>query len=272
MDRLSGTDDDRIEIGKHAATLRDLPGVRDRGQSYRRLEADRCRPGIKVAGRGLVSASVVAEHHHHGDAPATAARGRGGPRTETASPGLCRSDATGSAQGILCFNVHKRWVYLMDRREFLEAIAGISALVPGLSLLPGSSQQAFAQGCMRALRRGKLTNTESAAGCHRDLHCGAPVAADGYGRGDRRGVNRFIDLLLTESMLEAYRDRFLEGLAAINARSQLLYGAPFISVRKEEQESLMRALDVHCPSRIRHPPRPRRLPKSPSLPRAVSRC
>src|SRR5882762_11698959 len=34
----------------------------------------------------------------------------------------------------------------MDRREFLEAIAGISALVPGLSLLPGSDQQAFAQG------------------------------------------------------------------------------------------------------------------------------
>ena len=207
-----------------------------------------------------MSESVVAEHHHHGDAPVTAARAL---REENF--GTVPADAAALEQKqlrqvyvvvtrpeapkrILCFNVHKRWVYLMDRREFLEAIAGISALVPGLSLLPGSSQQAFAQGVHARAKAAANLRTlspqqDATVTCIAELLL---PQTDTVGA-TAVGVNRFIDLLLTESMLEAYRDRFLEGLAAINARSQLLYGAPFISVRKEEQESLMRALDVHLP-------------------------
>ncbi len=136
----------------------------------------------------------------------------------------------------------------MDRREFLEAIAGISALVPGLSLLPGSYQQAFAQGLHARAKAAANLRTLSP---QQDgtVTCIAEILlpqTDTVGA-TAVGVNRFIDLLLTESMPEAYRDRFLEGLASINARSQSLYGAPFISVRKEQQESLMRALDVHLP-------------------------
>jgi hypothetical protein len=134
----------------------------------------------------------------------------------------------------------------MDRREFLEAIAGISALVPGLSLLPGSDQQAFAQGVHARAKAAANLRTlspqqDATLTCIADilLPQTSTVGATAV------GVNRFIDLLLSESMPEAYRDRFLEGLAAINTRSQFLYGAPFISVRREEQESLMRALDVH---------------------------
>jgi Gluconate 2-dehydrogenase subunit 3 len=63
------------------------------------------------------------------------------------------------------------------------------------------------------------------------------------------GVNRFIDLLLTESMLEADRDRFLEGLAAIDARSQSLYGAAFVAARATEQAALIGALDARLPTR-----------------------
>jgi hypothetical protein len=136
----------------------------------------------------------------------------------------------------------------MDRREFLEAIAGISALVPGLSLLPGSYQQAFAQGLHARAKAAANLRTLSPQQ-DATVTCIAEILlpqTDTVGA-TAAGVNRFIDLLLTESMLEAYRDRFLEGLAAINARSQFLYGAPFISVRKQEQESLMRALDVHLP-------------------------
>jgi hypothetical protein len=135
----------------------------------------------------------------------------------------------------------------MDRREFLEAIAGISALVPGLSLLPGSDQQAFAQGVHARAKAANLRTLSPQQ--NGTVTCIAEILlpqTDTVGA-TAVGVNRFIDLLLTESMPEASRHRFLEGLAAINARSQFQYGAPFISVRREEQESLMRALDVHLP-------------------------
>src|SRR4029077_7016934 len=61
-----------------------------------------------------------------------------------------------------CASMFTSGGYLMDRREFLEAIAGISALVPGLSLLPGSDQQAFAQAMhARAKAAAKLRTLSS---------------------------------------------------------------------------------------------------------------
>jgi hypothetical protein len=50
-------------------------------------------------------------------------------------------------------------------------------------------------------------------------------------------------------MLERDRDRFLEGLTEIDARSRSLYGAPVASARKAEQESLIRTLDSRLPAR-----------------------
>jgi hypothetical protein len=137
----------------------------------------------------------------------------------------------------------------VDRREFLEAIAGISALLPGLSLLP-HQQQAFAATvharakAAAALRT--LSPTQDAT-----LSCIAEILlpqTDTVGA-TQVGVNRFIDLLLTESMLEHDRDRFLAGLAAIDARSLSLYGAPVAIARAEDQESLIRALDGRLPAR-----------------------
>jgi hypothetical protein len=137
----------------------------------------------------------------------------------------------------------------VDRREFLEAIAGISALLPGLSLLP-HQQQAFAAAvharAMAAAALRTLSPTQDAT-----LSCIAEILlpqTDTVGA-TQVGVNRFIDLLLTESMLERDRDRFLEGLAAIDARSLSLYGAPVAVARAEDQESLIRALDSRLPAR-----------------------
>jgi len=140
----------------------------------------------------------------------------------------------------------------MDRREFLEQLAGISALVPGLALLP--ELQAFARDVhTRAQASASLRtlNAEQDA----TVRCIADLLlpeTDTIGA-TRVGVDRFIDLLLTESMLEGQRDRFLAGLAAIDARSQSLHGAPFASASKAQQESLLRALDVRWPEPARSP-------------------
>jgi len=142
----------------------------------------------------------------------------------------------------------------MDRREFLEAIAGVSALVPGLSLLPALCQESFAR---------ELHERAQAAGGLRTLSPAQNATVSSIAElllpetdtvGARAvGVNRFIDLLLTEAMLETQRDRFLEGLAAIDARSQSLYGMPFTSAAGPQQQSLLRSLDEQLPQRHQTP-------------------
>jgi len=132
----------------------------------------------------------------------------------------------------------------VDRREFLESIAGISALLPGLSL-----QQAFAESVHARARTAALRTLSAAQDAA--LSCIAEILlprTETVGAAEV-GVNRFIDLLLTESMLERDRDRFLAGLAAIDARSRSLYGAPVASVRRQDQEALIRSLDEALPAR-----------------------
>lgn len=124
----------------------------------------------------------------------------------------------------------------MDRREFLESIAGIS-----LSL--AAAVHARARDSVAGLRT--LSPAQDAA-----LSCIAEILlpqTDTPGAA-QVGVNRFIDLLLTESMLPRDRDRFLEGLAAIEARSRLRNGASIASATREEQESLIRSLDSQLPA------------------------
>jgi len=133
----------------------------------------------------------------------------------------------------------------VDRREFLESIAGISALLPGLSL-----QQAFADALHARAQAATALRTLSAAQ-DAALSCIAEILlprTETVGAAEV-GVNRFIDLLLTESMLERDRDRFLAGLAAIDARSRSVHGAPVASARKQDQEALIRSLDQALPAR-----------------------
>jgi hypothetical protein len=104
----------------------------------------------------------------------------------------------------------------VDRRQFLESIAGLSALLPGLTL-----QQAFAQ---QAHARAQTIHAPRTLSAAQDA-CLTAVAEIILPRTEtvgasEVGVSRFIDLLLTESLLPADRDRFLAGLDAIDARSR----------------------------------------------------
>src|SRR5947207_15988275 len=116
----------------------------------------------------------------------------------------------------------------MQRREFLEAIAGTSGWVAALSLLPLPDRAAFAQGVharakaspgLRTLNReqGALVTSIAEALLPRTETVGAT---------DVRAT-RFIDLLLTKSMVERHPDRFLAGLGATEVKSQSLHRAAF---------------------------------------------
>jgi hypothetical protein len=137
----------------------------------------------------------------------------------------------------------------VDRREFLESIAGISALLPGLSLLP-LQQQAFAEAVHARAQAATGLRTLGAAQ-DAAVSCIAEILlpeTETVGA-TQVGVSRFIDLLLGESMLERDRDRFLEGLAAIEARSRSLCGAPVAAASREDQQALIRSLDEQLPAR-----------------------
>jgi hypothetical protein len=56
-------------------------------------------------------------------------------------------------------------------------------------------------------------------------------------------VPEFIDLMLTESSPTAERDRFLQGLADIDARSRRVYGGVFLDLRAGDQGAMLQALD-----------------------------
>jgi hypothetical protein len=140
----------------------------------------------------------------------------------------------------------------MDRREFLEQLAGFSALVPGLALLPDVA--AFAEDVHA---RAKASTGLRTLNAHQDatVRCIAELLlpeTETIGA-NSVGVNRFIDLLLTESMPEGQRDRFLAGLAAVDARCESLHRAPVVSAGPAQQEALIRALDVHWPAPARSP-------------------
>jgi gluconate 2-dehydrogenase gamma chain len=56
-------------------------------------------------------------------------------------------------------------------------------------------------------------------------------------------VPEFIDLMLTEWSPAAERDRFLTGLADIDARSRRFYGGVFLDLRAPDQTAMLQALD-----------------------------
>jgi hypothetical protein len=134
----------------------------------------------------------------------------------------------------------------VDRREFLGSMARISALLPGLPLL-SLQQPSFAAALHARAATTGLRSLDPGQGAA--VTCIAELLlpqTDTVGATEV-GVTRFIDLLLTESMLEHESARFLEGLAAIEARSRSLSGAPVAAAGRQDQEALMRALDAQLP-------------------------
>jgi len=138
----------------------------------------------------------------------------------------------------------------LDRREFLGSLAGVSALVPALALLPALEQEAFAQG-VHARAQGLPALRSLSPEADATLSGIADILlpqTDTVGA-LQIGANRFIDLLLTESMLETDRNRFLEGLKAIDAQCVESHGAHFSAAPRGQQEALIRALDSHLTGR-----------------------
>lgn len=56
-------------------------------------------------------------------------------------------------------------------------------------------------------------------------------------------VNRFIDTMVGEGYLPDDRNRFLQGLNDLDARSKEAYGAPFVDCSEEQQRTLIGKLD-----------------------------
>ena len=64
------------------------------------------------------------------------------------------------------------------------------------------------------------------------------------------GVHEFIDLLLTDWRSDEERDRFLAGLAQLDADSRQSFGEAFLSLTAEQQLTLLDPLDVEA-ARVR---------------------
>jgi hypothetical protein len=56
-------------------------------------------------------------------------------------------------------------------------------------------------------------------------------------------VNRFVDVMLAEWFDDDDREEFLQGLAALDARSANTFGTPFLALEEAEQVGLLRRLN-----------------------------
>jgi hypothetical protein len=57
------------------------------------------------------------------------------------------------------------------------------------------------------------------------------------------GVHRFVDVMLAEWAADEERDRFLQGLDALESRSRGQHGAPFHELTGPQRSALVRAMD-----------------------------
>jgi glucoside 3-dehydrogenase (cytochrome c) hitch-hiker subunit len=66
------------------------------------------------------------------------------------------------------------------------------------------------------------------------------------------GVERFVDTILTDYYAAPERQRFVSGLADIDARAQKAHGAPFLKTTAAQQVALLTALDAESypPQRV----------------------
>ena len=66
------------------------------------------------------------------------------------------------------------------------------------------------------------------------------------------GVERFVDVILSDYYAPAERQRFVSGLADINARAQAAHGSPFLETTSAQQLALLTALDAESypPQRV----------------------
>lgn len=143
------------------------------------------------------------------------------------------------------------------RRRDLVRLLGSAAAVPALSGLSPERLLALALDVHARTdgREGGSPGTEGAAGAAfevMDADQAETVATmaeliipETNTPGARAaGVAEFIDLIVAEWYDADERERFLEGIAGVDARSRTTFGAPFTALSEEEQVALLRGLDA----------------------------
>jgi Gluconate 2-dehydrogenase subunit 3 len=128
----------------------------------------------------------------------------------------------------------------MDRREALQQLATAIALQLGSpNLLAALRELRPLIGTQTALRTLN-SHQDATVTAIADLiipRTETPGAAD-------VGVNRFIDLILTEWCIDEERSRFLDGLADVDARAQASFGENFVRCSVNQQAEIMAAMGV----------------------------
>jgi hypothetical protein len=128
----------------------------------------------------------------------------------------------------------------MERREALRLLATAAALplVPGElgALLRTARAETQSPGKLRTL------NPQQNALVTRMAEVILPET-DTPGAITAR-VNEFIDLILTEWYSPEERDRFLAGLADVDARSRARHGRDFVALSSDQQTAIVKDLDL----------------------------
>jgi hypothetical protein len=131
---------------------------------------------------------------------------------------------------------------VMHRRELLR-VMGAAAVVPVLAPLSPDIQLAIGR-ALHVRLPGRVLQSL-------DAHQDATVTriaemiipeTDTVGASSVK-VHEFVDLLLTEWYSPEQRDRFLTGLADIDARSRQVHGAAFVDLSAGDQNAMLFALD-----------------------------
>jgi gluconate 2-dehydrogenase gamma chain len=130
----------------------------------------------------------------------------------------------------------------MNRREVLRLLGGVAA-VPMLAPLPPEGLLDLG----RSLHARLARRTGRSLDAHQ-LETVTNIAELILPETDTPGatsvnVPQFIDLILTEWCPAAERDRFLAGLADIDARGRRIYGGVLLDLRPADQSALLQAFD-----------------------------
>jgi hypothetical protein len=135
----------------------------------------------------------------------------------------------------------------MQRRDVLKLLTSTAAftVIPFQSML--TAQQARAQiGAFSGVRTMNAHQNETVTTISELI---IPQTETPGAKGAK--VNEFIDLLLTEWFDAPEKDRFLEGLASVDAASRKRFGADFLSTTPAQQQEMMKQLDDEAMAFVR---------------------
>jgi hypothetical protein len=126
----------------------------------------------------------------------------------------------------------------MDRREALELLAtGIAFQLAPAKLFAAAREMRALIGPDAALRTLNSHQAATVTAIAEQIipRTESPGAAD-------IGVTQFVDLILTEWYTDEERNRFLNGLADVDARTKASFGKQFVECSMDQRSEVMMAL------------------------------